>query len=119
MTTIVNTTSHISTWEINANGSQGVLTLTSNDNLSLTGSITFPDAGGRTDTIQGGWNDAAGQISFTRFLPGSATQTFTGFLGDNHPSVLILAGSFTESDVPANAPRTNFGWAAFSPFPPS
>ena len=44
MTTIVNTTSHISTWEINANGSQGVLPLTSNDNVSLSGSVTFADS---------------------------------------------------------------------------
>lgn len=98
------------TWKINGNGSQGLLTLTSNDNVSFNGSVTFDDIGGRTDAVTGSWNEAAGQITFTRSLPGGATQTFTGFLGNNNPDALILAGSFTESDVPANAPRTNFGW---------
>lgn len=62
------------TWKINGNGSQGLLTLTSNDNVSFNGSVTFDDIGGRTDAVTGSWNEAAGQITFTRSLPGGATQ---------------------------------------------
>jgi len=120
MTQIIYTTGQTvrgqSVWRINANGSLGTLTLQSNDNVSLRGSITFEDSGGQADQIEGGWDDAEGKITFTRFLGDTgATQTYTGFLGNNHPEQLLLAGSFTESDVPANAPRTNFAWFASSP----
>lgn len=104
-----------SVWRINANGSLGTLTLQSNDNVSLQGSITFDDMGGRVDQIEGGWDDREGKITFTRFLPSGAQQVYTGFLGNNHLEQLLLAGSFTESDVPANAPRTSFAWFASSP----
>lgn len=103
-----------STWRINANGSLGTLTLQSTDNLRLNGSVRF-DGDGREDQISGGWNDNAGQITFTRMLGNSTTtQTFIGFLGNNHPEQLLLAGTFTESDVPANAPRNSFAWFASS-----
>ncbi len=119
MTQIVYTTGQTvrgqSVWRINANGSLGTLTLQSNDNVSLQGSVTFDDTGGRVDQIEGGWDDAEGKITFTRFLPGGAQQMYTGFLGNNHPEQLLLAGSFTESDVPPNAPRTSFAWFASSP----
>src|SRR5712691_10679267 len=96
------------TWRINANGSQGLLTLASNDNASFQGSVTFDDIGGRTDRVVGDWNDVAGQITFIRFLSDTgATQTYMGVLGDNHPENLILAGSFTESDT-----STISGWVA-------
>ncbi len=118
MTQIVYTTGQTvrgqSVWRINANGSLGTLTLQSNDNVSLQGSITFDDTGGRVDQIEGGWDDREGKNTFTRFLPGGAQQVYTGFLGSNHPEQLLLAGSFTESDVPANAPRTSFAWFASS-----
>ena len=96
-----------SQWTINANGSLGTLELISEDNRILNGSITFPDTGGRSDTIQGGWDDVGRKITFTRFLPGGATQTYEGFLGDNRPGQLILAGSLD----------TCCGWVAFSPIP--
>ncbi len=121
MTQIVYTTGQTvlgqSKWRINANGSLGILTLQlAQDKVSLIGSITFDDIGGRTDNIEAGWDDAAGKITFTRFLSDTgAQQVYTGFLGNNHPEQLLLAGSFTESDVPANAPRTSFAWFASSP----
>lgn len=120
MTQIVYTTGQTvrgqSVWRINANGSLGTLTLQSTDNVSLRGSITFEDAAGRVDQIEGGWDDVEGKITFTRLLGGSTiVQVYTGFLGNNHPEQLLLAGSFTESDVPANAPRTSFAWFASSP----
>ena len=96
-----------SKWTINANGSLGTLELISGDNRILTGFITFPDTGGRIDTISGGWDDAGRKISFTRTLPGNAVQVFEGLLGDNRPGQLILAGSLD----------TCCGWVAFSPIP--
>ncbi len=115
MTQIVYTTGQTvrgqSVWRINANGSLGTLTLQSNDNVSLQGSITFDDTGGRVDQIEGGWDDVASKITLTRFLPGGVTQTFIGFLGNNHPDQLILAGSITDSVNPG----ISSGWAAFSP----
>lgn len=96
------------TWRINANGSQGLLTLASTDNVSFQGSVNFDDIGGRTDQVTGNWNEVAGQITFTRLLGDTgAIQTYTGILGDNHLENLILAGSFTESDTP-----TISGWVA-------
>lgn len=83
------------TWRVNANGSQGLLTLTSNDNVSFSGSMALDDTGDRMDAVQGVWNDAERMISFTRSLPDGTVQTYTGFLGDNHPENLILAGSLS------------------------
>jgi hypothetical protein len=102
-------------WRINANGSQGMLVLSSNDNTHLGGTVTF-DTDHRVDAVDGTWDDAAGRIAFTRHLPGGAVQNYVGFLGNNHPARLILAGSFTESDIPPSSPRSQFGWAAFTPF---
>jgi len=96
-------------WQINANGSLGTLNFDSPDNIALHGSVTFPDTGGRTDTVTGIWSDPAGQLSMTRLLPGGGVQNYLGFLGNNHPENLIVAGSFTQSDV-VGVPRTHFGW---------
>ena|SRR5207302_7796059 len=96
-----------SKWTINANGSLGTLELISQNNRTLNGFITFPDTGGRVDTISGGWDDAGRKITFTRTLPGDAVQVFEGFLGDNRPGQLVLAGNL----------GTNCGWVAFSPIP--
>jgi serine/threonine protein kinase len=109
-----NMTSISGAWQIDANGSQGTLTIGTVDNQgSFSGSITFIDAT-RNDSIQGTWNDSAGQITFVRYLAGgTVTQNFTGYLGNNHPEqFIILGGSFTQSNVAANAQRTNFGWFA-------
>jgi hypothetical protein len=103
-------------WRINGNGSQGTLVLSSDDNVHLSGTVAFDDTGGRGDAVSGTWDDAAGRIAFTRRLPGGAVQNYVGFLGDNHPPRLILAGNFTESDIPPGSPRSQFGWAAFTPF---
>lgn len=101
------------TWRIDANGSQGLLTFESPDNKSLQGQVIFDDTGGREDRIEGSWNDDAGQITFVRHLPGdSVTQNFTGAVGTNFPENLILAGSFTESDISSSTPRSRFGWVA-------
>ncbi|MFL5588285.1 MAG: hypothetical protein ACJ8DI_11600, partial [Ktedonobacteraceae bacterium] len=105
-------------WQITANGFQGQLTITSLiEDSSTEGSfsaiVTFTDAPLRQDRVIGTWNDTAKQITFTRLLPNNTTQNYTGFLGDNHPErELILAGWFTESDIPPTAPRTSFGWFA-------
>jgi hypothetical protein len=120
MTQIVYTTGQTvlgqSKWRINANGSLGTLLLQKAPTTgALIGLIAFDDIGGREDHIEAGWDDAEGKITFTRFLPGGAQQVFTGLLGNNHPEQLLLAGSFTESDIPAGAPRTSFAWFATSP----
>ncbi len=81
--------------------------------LQVRGTVTFTDQPGATDTITGTWDAVAKVITFVRGPDNPVSQTFTGFLGDNHAEQqLILAGWFTESDIPANAPRTKFGWFA-------
>jgi hypothetical protein len=98
------------TWRINANGSLGTLILTSPDNRVLQGTITFPDTGNRTDKVKGIWDNTAGVINFNRFLPNNVTQNYTGFLGDNHPENILLAGLFAQSN--GQGPRDRFGWYA-------
>lgn len=97
-------------WRINGNGSQGLLDLASPDNTNLTGTVTFDDTGGRTDPVNGHWDEAAGAIRLVRTLGNGATQTYTGRLGNNDPTHLILAGGFAQSDHAG--PRQQFGWAA-------
>ena len=106
-------TSVVGYWSINGNGSSGSMAIFSQDTQgNLEVDVSFQDVN-RTDAWTGVWDDGAGQIVLTRQLPNSVTQTYTGYLGDNHPEIaLILGGSFTESDVPTNAPRTQFGWFA-------
>jgi hypothetical protein len=110
----------IGPWQVDANGSEGQLTLEHVDSItgqSLSGQMALSDqAGSPPDNIQGSWDDVAKVIVFTRSNPDptvTVTQTFTGFLGDNHADrFVILAGSFTESDIPPGTPRSQFGWFA-------
>lgn len=108
------------TWQITANGSQGQLTIqwahassVPDGGLQVQGTVAFADQPGTTDTITGTWDAVAKAIIFVRGPDNPVSQTFTGFLGDNHPAQhLILAGWFTESDILTTAPRTKFGWFA-------
>ena len=107
-------------WDINSDGNQGTLSIFSLDAQGVFGGHLSLDVNrGRTDNIKGIWDDAEGKITFTLFLPSNPdtplTQTYTGFLGSNGPSHLILAGFFTKSDVVADVPRINFGWIAQNP----
>jgi len=113
-------TSILGLWQINANDSEGTLRLFLDNQGNLQGKITFQDAPRIDDVTNVSWNDAAGEISFARHLDqSSVTQTYTGFLGDGHAEqFLYLAGSFTESDIPPGAPRTQFGWFARQAQPP-
>jgi hypothetical protein len=77
-------------------------------------SVTFEGLD-RVDAWTGVWDDRAKRITLRRLLPNNITQDHEGFLGDNDPNNLIFGGSFTESDIPNNAPRTHFGWFAFLP----
>ncbi len=108
-------------WQVNANGSAGTMNITSvNGQGNVAGMITFVDFP-TPDVIESVmWDDVAGQIVFVRDLDGSGqTQTYTGFLGDNHADqVLVLAGFFTESDIAPDAPRTKFAWFAQQTQPP-
>lgn len=104
-------------WQINANGSEGQLNLHFVDSsagiVHIQGTAIFFDQPGVVDKVTGSWDDAARVITFVRGPDNPVSQTYAGFLGDNHPSQhLILAGWFTESDIPPNAPRTQFGWFA-------
>jgi hypothetical protein len=103
-------------WRLNVNGSQGVMGLVSRDNVNCAGTMSFDDTGLRQDPVDGSWDDQAGRLELVRHLPGGASQSFVGFLGDNQPPRLIIAGSFTESDVPEGSARSRFGWCAFSRF---
>ena len=98
-------------WHFNGNGSTGTLWISNENQGILEVSVTF-DGLDRNDAWEGTWNDSAGRITLTRHLPGNVTQQHVGFLGDNDPANLILAGSFTESDIPSDALRTQFGWFA-------
>ncbi len=106
-------------WQVNANDSEGALRLFLDNQGNLQGKMTFQDAPRIDDVTNVSWNDAAGEISFVRHLGQSGlTQTYTGFLGDGHANqFLYLAGSFTESDIPPGASRTQFGWLARQPQP--
>ncbi|MEO8972600.1 MAG: hypothetical protein ABI406_13505 [Ktedonobacteraceae bacterium] len=106
-------------WEINANDSHGRLNIFSIDNQgNFMGNVTFDDAA-RFDVIQGQWDDAAGAITFQRKLAQTGiNQRYTGFLGDNHADqLLILGGFFTQDGVSGS--RTQFGWFAQQPQPPT
>jgi hypothetical protein len=99
-------------WNFNGNGSTGVMRIGSVDAQgNLTVSVTF-DGLDRVDAWSGVWDDQAKRITLIRQLPNNVTQHHEGFLGDSDPNKLIFGGSFTESDIPSNAPRTNFGWYA-------
>ncbi len=80
------------TWRINANGEQGLLVLQSTNNVSFNGTIKLDDTGGRTDPVDGRWDEPKRTITFNRHLPDGNTQIFTGLLGDNHPENTVLAG---------------------------
>jgi hypothetical protein len=103
-------------WNFNANGSTGKLTIFSNNQGNLEVQVTF-DGLGRVDSWEGSWDDGAGRITLIRHLPGNTIQQHIGFLGNNNPANIILAGYFTESDISSNAPRTQFGWFAQSRLP--
>jgi hypothetical protein len=102
-------TSLFGVWEFNGNGSPGSMSIFSQDaqgNLEV--KVSFQDVN-RTDPWTGVWNEAARQITLTRQLPNNVTQTYIGYLGNNHPEIaLIFGGSFTESD----AGNLQFGWYA-------
>ncbi len=105
------------TWQINANGSEGQLNIHAVSSalglVHVEGTVTFTDQPGVVDKITGTWDETAKQITFIRGPDNPVTQTYTGFLGDSHLAQrLTLAGWFTESDIPATAPRTQFGWFA-------
>lgn len=97
-------------WDFNGNGSTGTMTIGSVDsagNLEVT--VQF-DGLDRIDPWSVVFDDGSKQITLVRQMPNNVTQTHIGFLGDNDPSKLIFGGSFTESDIPSDAPRTQFGW---------
>lgn len=101
----------VGTWQVDANGSDGQLTIDRVDSVTgqgLHGSMAV--AGGSPDTIDGSWDDAAKIIQFTLGRGNPVTQDYTGFLGNN--SAIILAGWFTESDVLPGPGRYRFGWFA-------
>ena len=95
------------TWQIDANGFQSQLNITSLDNAGgpLQGSVFG-------DNVTGSWSNASPQISFTRQLSSGATQSYTGFLipyvNPSGTAISTLVGTFTESDIPGQT----FGWFA-------
>src|SRR5581483_9547478 len=112
-------TSILGLWQINANDYEGALRVFLDSQGNLQGKITFQDTPGIDEMTDISWNDAAGAISFVRHLGQTGvTQTYTGFLGNNHADqFLYLAGFFTESDISPFAPRSQYGWFAIQPQP--
>jgi len=99
-------------WSFNANASKGSMSIFSIDPQGkLMVNVTFEGLN-RMDHWAGVWNNTDKSITLTRSLPNNVTQNYVGYLGDNPPEHIILAGSFTESDIAPNAARTKFGWFA-------
>jgi len=101
----------VGTWQVDANGSDGQLTIDTVDSVTgqgLSGSMVL--AGESPDQIVGSWDDTAAIITFRRGPGNPVFQDYTGFLGNNN--AIILAGEFTESDVPPGPGRYRFGWYA-------
>ena len=109
----------IGTWSFNSNGTVGAMTIFRARSNLLTGtatlevSVSFPSIS-RQDKWTGIWSISTKVITLTRTMQvaNTVTQTYTGFMGDNDPPRLLFGGFFTQSDVPATAPRTKFGWSA-------
>jgi hypothetical protein len=109
----------IGSWSFNSNGtvgSMGILSVHPRplvSTLILDVKVSFPGIN-REDKWTGLWDERTKVITLTRTMqvPNSVAQTYTSYIGDNEAAHLILGGFFTSSDVPANAPRTRFGWCA-------
>jgi len=119
------------TWNINANGYKGTLSINSDSAGNLNGTINTGE--GFMDTLQGVWSESAQEIVFNRIRKqqdGSIAwiQTFTGYLfstgagifegqgpPDPHPVFLLLTGSFEALGAGAIPGRARFGWAARKP----
>lgn len=100
----------LKTWNLNANGFTGTLTIT-----SLTGNITDTTfgftgtlliSGEASDSIIGAWDELGQLLTFTRF--GNVVQDYTGFVSTNPSTPNTLAGTFTSEDSPGKT----FGWFA-------
>ena len=104
-------------WEFNGNGSTGTMIIRSVDPQGNVDVEVEFDGLDRQDRFIGVWNESAKGLTLTRYLPNNVTQTYVGYLGDNDPASLIFGGSFTESDIPGTAPRTQFGWYAKYRYP--
>ncbi len=98
----------VGTWAVNCNGSRGGMTiLDAVDDGDVVLRVGFTDVA-RPDNWDGTWHPGQREIVLTRHLPGGATQTYQGYLGDNHRDLLMFGGSFTQSD----ANGVQFGWFA-------
>ena len=98
----------VGNWSINANGSSGGMSIFSAaDDGPVELTVGFNDVN-RQDNWSGTWRPETREIVLRRELPNNVVQTYTGYLGDNHPPSLIFGGSFTESD----AGDFQFGWFA-------
>ena len=104
-------------WAFNANGSTGTLSILKKDAAGNLEVFVEFDGLDRQDAWKGQWDAPSEQIILRRFLPGGAVQEHVGYAGTNDPNNLILAGYFTESDVPSGSPRQRFGWFANNPAP--
>lgn len=109
----------VGAWQIDVNGSLGQLDILSFYGSSdggggcatgITGDIV--NDAGRVDTIDGSWDEANQQITFTRSMPGNITQFFTGSLSltITPTQLTTLTGSFKWSDAPDFLP-----WSASFP----
>jgi hypothetical protein len=95
-------------WSINANGSPGGMSIFRVvDDGPVELRVRFNDQN-REDRWNGTWHPGNREIQLRRELPNNATQTYTGYLGDNHPPSLIFGGSFTQS----GSGDFQFGWFA-------
>ena len=102
----------LTTWNLNANGFIGTLTIASlsgtitDTSFGFTGTLSI--TGERSNTVVGAWDELAQHLTFTRFIDTNFLQEYTGFVSTHSSTPHILAGTFTSDD----SPERTFGWFA-------
>ncbi|MGK4583493.1 hypothetical protein [Kitasatospora sp. HPMI-4] len=97
-------------WNLNANGSPGIISIFQDGATIREVFVKFDDS--PSGAWEGSWDDVAGQLTLKRSLSNGITQNYVGYIGNNHPDHVIIAGSFTQSD--ATGPRNHFGWVIWN-----
>ncbi len=93
-------------YSVNANGFSLTLTISSNTNGNITGTL-------ETDPISGFWDDTAARILFFR-MPGNVLSNTQVFFGVQFPDFNI-AGTFEGFlGTGASAARTTYAWETLS-----
>ena len=96
-------------WNINANGSHGVLNIIGVDSQGRLNATVYGDQ------VVGWWDEEDRRITFLRQRDGQAIQSFSGYTWDEAAAhhIHYLAGSFeTYAGGGGTAARPTYGWFA-------